>query len=65
MQIYKKGDIVEIISNIPFQLKKKQPPYIGTITNVDGFYILVKPRYQRWEIELYPNELKMVKPYKK
>jgi hypothetical protein len=54
---FKKGDRVEIVGNIPFALKDKPRPLLGTVTNVDGFYILVKPLYQRWEGEWYANEL--------
>jgi len=55
---FKKGDRVEIIGNIPFQLQKKEKPLIGTITNIDGLYILVRPIYKRYECEFYPSELK-------
>jgi hypothetical protein len=55
---FKKGDKVEIVGNIPFHLKDSPRPLIGRVTNVDGSYILVKPKYKRWEAEFYPNELK-------
>ena len=29
----------------------------GTITAIDGEYILVRPSWCRWEVELYPNEI--------
>lgn len=54
------GDKVQIIGNIPFHLKKKDPPYYGRITEIDGWYIYVKPHYQRWEGEFYSNELKLI-----
>ena len=54
------GVKVEIIGNIPFHLKDKPRPLLGIITNVNGAYILVKPKYQRWEAEFYPNELKII-----
>lgn len=57
---YRKGVKVEIIGNIPFHLKNKPRPLLGTITKVDGLYILVKPRYQRWVAEFYPSELKIL-----
>jgi hypothetical protein len=57
----KKGNKVEIIGNIPFQLKNKPKPLVGKITKVDGEYILVKPKYQRYECEFYRNELKLIK----
>jgi len=56
----KVGDKVEIVGNIPAPLKNKPRPLLGRVTNVDGAYILVKPRYQRWEGEFYPGELKIV-----
>lgn len=62
---FKKGDKVEIVGNIPFHLKNEPRPLIGTVTNVDGSYILVKPRYKRWEAEFYPNELKLIEKTKK
>ena len=43
----KVGDVVEIISNIPFQLKDEPKPLLGTVTSVDGSYILVRPKYKR------------------
>lgn len=55
---FKKGDIVEIIGNIPIYLKDKPKPLLGKITNIDGHYILVKPKNQRWIGEFYPNELR-------
>ena len=56
----KVGNTVEIIGNIPFELKDKQKPILGKITNIDGAYILVKPKYQRHECEFYSGELKYV-----
>lgn len=60
MARFKKGDKVEIVGNIPFTLKDKRP-ILGTVTSVDGAYIYVKPRYQRWEGEWYANELRLIK----
>ncbi len=56
----KVGDTVEIIGNIPFQLKDKPKPLLGKITNIDGAYILVKPKHQRYECEFYSGELEYV-----
>ena len=56
----KVGDKVEIIANIPFHLKDNPKPLLGTITNIDGAYILVKPKYQRYECEFYSVELHYV-----
>lgn len=30
----------------------------GTVTGIDGAYILVKPKNRRWEVELYVTELR-------
>lgn len=55
------GSIVEIIGNIPFQLKNEPKPLLGRTININGAYILVKPKFRRYECEFYPNELKFVK----
>ncbi len=57
----KVGDIVEIVGNIPFHLKKEDKPLFGKITNIDGAYILVRPKNHNHECEFYPNELKLYK----
>ena len=57
---FKVGDKVEIIGNIPFQLKDKPKPLLGTITNIDGAYILLRPKHQRYECEFYSGELRYV-----
>lgn len=54
------GDKVEVIGNIPFALKDAPRPIVGRVTRIDGSYILVKPRYRRWEAEFYPGELKLL-----
>ena len=54
----KVGNKVEIIGNIPFQLKDKPKPLLGTVCSINGLYILVKPKYRRYECEFYPGELK-------
>jgi len=56
----KKGIKVEIIGNIPFQLKDKPRPLLGRVTRTNGLYIMVKPRYQRYECEFYPSELNIL-----
>lgn len=56
----KVGDKVEIIGNIPFSLKDKPRPLLGKIVNIDGAYISVRPKYQRYEAEFYPGELKII-----
>ena len=57
----KKRNKVEIISNIPFPLKDKPKPLLGTVTNVNGAYIYVRPKYQRFICEFLDCEVKLVK----
>ena len=51
------GDRVEILRQDIFALKHRKRPVYGTITNIDGAYIDVRPTWCSWEIELYPNEI--------
>ena len=56
-----KGDKVEIVGNtIVFIKEGKLPPFLGRIISVDGGYIMVKPKYQRWVGQWYVNELKLI-----
>lgn len=57
----KKGDRVQIIGNIPYQLRSKPKPLLGTIVNINGAYILVRPKYKRYLVEFYDIELKLLK----
>lgn len=57
---FKIGDPVEIIGNIPYQLKDKPRPLLGKIIDIDGAYILVRPKYQRYECEFYRGEIKHI-----
>ena len=52
------GDKVKILRKDIFHLKDVENP-TGTVTNVNGSYITVRPRYKRWVIELYPNEVEV------
>jgi len=54
----KVGDRVEIIRTDIFHLKHRKMPVYGRVTNIDGDYILVRPMWCQWEIELYPCEIK-------
>jgi hypothetical protein len=36
---------------------KRTPQPIAFITNINGAYILVRPRWQKHEIEFYQNEI--------
>ena len=56
----KKGSKVEIIGNIPHPLKDTPRPLLGIVTNIDGYYITVRPKYKRWVGEFYENELKLI-----
>lgn len=57
----KKGDPVSIIPFVkllqPSGSNHKTCGQYGRVVSIDGAYILVKPKYKRWEIELYPEEL--------
>lgn len=57
---FKVGDKVEIVGNLGKEFDDKPRPILGTVTHVDGFYVHVRPRYQRWEGEWYANELRHV-----
>ncbi len=57
----KAGDKVEITGNIPFPLKGKSRPILGTVIDVDGAYVFVKPRYRKWVVELLENEVRLIK----
>jgi hypothetical protein len=54
---FKVGDTIEIISNIPFNLKDKPKPILGKIVSMDGWYVMVRPKYQRYICECYQNEI--------
>jgi hypothetical protein len=54
---FRVGDIIEIIGNIPFDLKNNPSPILGRIISIDGFYIYVRPKYQRYVCEFYANEI--------
>lgn len=54
----KVGDKVAIVRQDIFALNDVQgDKRVGTIKSIDGAYIMVKPRYRRWEIELYGCEI--------
>ena len=57
---YKKGDKVEIFGNLGKLFENKPRPIYGTVVSPDGFYVLVKPKYQRWVGEWYTNEIRHV-----
>lgn len=53
----KVNDKVEIIRADIKLLEHRKRPIYGRITNIDGSYILVRPYWCKWEIELYPCEI--------
>lgn len=57
---YDKGEKVEIIGNLGKEFDNKPRPIYGKVISQNGFYVLVKPRYQRWVGEWYANELKHI-----
>jgi len=60
---YKIGDRVTITSGI-FHLNHRKNRN-GRITSVNGDYIMVKPMWCKWEVELYPCEIKPCERIKK
>jgi hypothetical protein len=63
MKPFKVGDKVEILVRIRLLQDSETSPFkrqFGTITNINGAYILVRPKWRRWETECYPNELKLI-----
>ena len=54
------GDRVEILRRDINDLYHRTKPIYGRIIGIDGSYIMVKPNWCRWVIELYPNEIKSV-----
>lgn len=58
---FRKRDRVEIISNIPYQLKSLPRPILGTVVGVDGHIVYVRPLFKRYTVELYDNEIKHVR----
>ena len=55
----KVGDKVQILRKDIFHLRRRKN-VIGKITSIDGSLIMVKPQYCKWEIELYPNEVRLI-----
>ncbi len=51
------GDRVEIVRKDIKSLVHR-PQVFGRVTNINGAYIMVKPMWCNWKIELYPNEIK-------
>lgn len=57
----KVGDKIKIRNkNEVFALKHRKTRN-GVITNINGSYILVRPMWCKWEVELYLCEIKLLK----
>jgi len=52
---FKVGDRVRILDYLASLKHRKNKN--GTITNINGGYILVRPMWCKWEVELYRNEI--------
>jgi hypothetical protein len=50
------GQNVKILRKDIANLKHRKNPK-GVITAINGEYLLVRPMWCKWEIELYPNEV--------
>jgi len=53
----KVGDRVKILRSDIKDLKHRDKPVTGRITEIDGEYVMVKPSWCRWVIELYRVEI--------
>ena len=60
VKMIKVGQKVKILRKDIHHLKHRKIK-TGKITEVDGYLLLVKPSWCDWEIELYPNEVEVVK----
>ena len=58
--VYKVGTKVEIIRIDIKLLEHSKRPIYGRITGIDGEYIMVRPSWCSWEIELYRYEIRVV-----
>lgn len=57
--VFHVGDRVEILGyEKVVSWGKLKPQKFGYVTNVNGAYILVRPRWQKFVVERYPNELR-------
>ena len=54
------GDRIQILRKDIRDLDHRRDPVYGIITGIDGEYVIVKPSWCRWEIELYRNEIKTI-----
>lgn len=56
------GDRVEMLSNLSKEELKMKKPRIGFVEAVNGDYILVRPRYKKYQIDFLRNEVKLYIP---
>ena len=54
---YKIGDKVQILVPVRELNHRKSKKLKGKITHINGAYIMVKPMWCSWEMELYPCEI--------
>lgn len=53
-------DRVEILRKDIRSLEHRKDPVYGVITGIDGEYVMVRPSWCRWEIELYRSEIRAI-----
>lgn len=54
------GDRVRILRKDIRDLDHRSDPVYGRIIRIDGEYVMVKPMWCRWEIELYRSEIAFI-----
>ena len=58
------ADLQPLIYDDKFELGqpfvKKTCPQYGKVVGIDGGYIMVRPKYRRWEVECYDFELRLM-----
>lgn len=60
----KKGDRVFILRQDIYHLKHRRI-ITGRVIRIDGWCIYVRPSWCDWEIELYPNEVRVLRKKRK
>ena len=53
-------DTFKIGDKVKFKCSNPAHTETGTIMSIDGYYFYVRPRYQRFEIECYSNEISKI-----
>jgi hypothetical protein len=56
---FKVGDKVHIKRKDIYHLQHRKNRN-GVVTSINGYYILVRPMWCRWEVELYPTEIELI-----